>query len=274
MDFKEDVYLLVFLGLVFLSLILGFREKRSLNHTLAYTNAIVFFFFLSKYVISLLKISSNQIARVIYYSFITSSIIIITDFIGINYFNFSLREVFSKADGVISNMDYFIRSGLKRVGGVAEEPGHMALFYNIYFGISLYYVSFNKKVRGYVWLGLLFLISHFALFSNAGIVLPLIAIIIIFAINKLKRLKISQKQVLIIVSVFIGLLLASTAIIFFDVGNSSQYLEEFFNKVFFNEADSYSSSGQRLKQWQRALSNFIKNPIFGNGPWIWCARRC
>ena len=137
---KEDLLLITFLVLVWVSFLLGFREKRSFNHSLAYTNSILFYFFLSKYVITTLQISSIKIAKIIYWSFLTSSIIIIADFIGKNYYNFSLRDTFSTVDGATSNMDYFIRAGMFHVGGVAEEPGHMAMFYNIYFGISLYYI--------------------------------------------------------------------------------------------------------------------------------------
>ena len=263
---KEDLFLLGLLVLVWLSFIFGFLEKRSFNHSLAYTNSILFYFFTIKYAISLLKIPSKEIARIMYWSLVTSSIIIIIDFIGINYFNFSLRRMFSTADGAISNMDYFIRGGFKRVGGVAEEPGHMALFYNIYFGVSLYYLSFNESIKKYVFVTVLFIICQFAMFSNAGIVLPIFAIIIIFSINKLKKLKITFKQLLLITSIFIILLLAIIAIFIFDIGEFSKELEKFANKILFNEDTSYSSSGQRLKQWQRALTNFVKKPILGNGP--------
>ena len=264
---REDIFLLLFLGLVWLSLLFGYLEKRSFNHALAYTNSIFFYFFLSKYVITLLKVSSVEIAGVIYRSFLTCSFIIVTDFIGKNYFNISLRQTFSEVDGAISNMDYFIRFGLYSVGGVAEEPGHMAIFYNIYFGISLYYLYLKKRFNNYRWLFVLFIICHFSLMSNAGIVLPIIAGFMIFMINKLKKLKISQKQVLIGLSTFVITALVIGIVMFFDIGKSSQFLEVFFDKIFFNESDrEYSSSGQRLKHWGRALSNFVKHPIFGNGP--------
>ena len=264
---KEDLYLLAFLVLIWLSFVLGFREKRSFNHSLAYTNSILFYFFLSKYIITHFKISSVKIAKVIYWSFITCSLIIIIDFIGKNYYNISLRAVFSEADGVVSNMDYFIRGGMFRVGGVAEEPGHMAIFYNIYFGISLYYLHQKENFKNNKWLIILFLISHFAMMSSAGIVLPIIAIIIIFSINKLLRLKITAKQLFWILSVFIFIIIVAGIFLFFDIGQYSKELKEFFNKVFFNESkETYSSSGARLDQWRRALSNFVKHPVFGNGP--------
>jgi len=263
---KEDLYLVAFLVLVWLSFVLGFREKRSFNHSLAYTNSILFYFFLSKYIISQFKISSLRIAKVIYWSFITCSFIIIVDFIGKNYYDYSLRSTFSEVDGVISNMDYFIRAGMFRVGGVAEEPGHMAIFYNIYFGIALFYIHQRSTSKKYIWISILFLISHFAIMSNAGIVLPIIAVISIFLINKLSKLKITSKQLFWLLSIFALILVVSTVLLFFDVGQNSQTLEAFFNKIFFSETAEYSSSGQRLKQWDRALSNFIKHPIFGNGP--------
>lgn len=262
---KEDLYLLSFLGLIWLSFFLGFREKRSFNHSLAYTNAIVFFFFLSKYVIHFLRVSSIKIAKVFYLSFIFSSIIILIDFIGKNYYNFSLRETYATSES--SNMNYFIRSNMFRVGGVAEEPGSMALFYNIYFGVSLYYLYQKDKIKLFKWLFILFALVHFAMLSNAGITLTLVALIIIFLINKLQYKVISKTQLFWIVGVFSLLILSSFFIIFFDIGHSNKFLEDFSNKIFFNESHkSYSSSGQRLLQWQRALVNFFKHPILGNGP--------
>lgn len=263
---KEDLFLLAFLGIVWLSFLFGYRELRSFNHSLAYTNSVLFYFVLFKYVVDLLKITSKEVSRVIYWSFIISSLIIISDFIGKNYFEISIREMFSKADGVISNMNYFIRSGFRRVGGVAEEPGHMALFYNIYFGISLYYINSNKRLRKYYLVVILFIISHFAMYSNAGIALSISAAVLIFSINKLKRLKITAKQIIIMLLLFLIIILFSIAILFFDIANSKEVINEFFSKVFFNESAEYSSSGQRLFQWQRALSNFIKTPILGKGP--------
>ncbi len=264
--FKEDLYLIAFLVLVWISFLLGFREKRSFNHSLAYTNSILFYFFMTKYIVKVFKISSYKISRIIYWSFFTCSFIIIADFIGKNYFDLSLRNLYTSADGRISNMDYYIRFNLFRVGGVAEEPGHMAIFYNIYFGISLFYIHQRNQTASYVWITLLFLVSHFAMLSNAGIILPIIAIIIIFSINKIIRLKITLKQLLIILGILLSIVFISGIFLFFDVGQSSVVMEEFFNKIFFNETAQYSSSGQRIKQWDRALSNFVKHPIFGHGP--------
>lgn len=264
---REDLFFLGFLVLVWLSFLLGFFEKRSFNHSLAYTNSILLYFFLSKYIIALFKISSKEISRIVFWSFCTSSFIIIIDFLGINFFDFSFRETFGEADGVTSNMNYYIRAGFKRVGGVAEEPGTMTLFYNIYFGISLYYLSFKDSIKTYIFIGLLFIICQFAMFSSAGIALSILALLIIFSINKLKKLTISTKQILTIIIITLLLIIVVVFIFIFDLGNISQVLENFFNKIFFNESHkSYSSSGQRLKQWLRALKNFIKSPIFGNGP--------
>lgn len=264
---QEDLLLLIFLGLVWLSFLFGFLEKRSFNHSLAYTNSILFLFFLTKYVIELQQISFKEISKVIYYSFLTVSFIMLIDFIGINFFKIEIRNWFSEVDGKISNMDYFIRSGFKRVAGVAEEPGHMALFYNIYFGISLFYLQSKNKIKVFIFPFLLFVICHFAMLSNAGIVLPIVALGFIFSYNKLKKLKISKRQIVIVASILFVFILTLAFIITFDIGNSSKFLEEFFDKVFFNESDkSYSSSGQRLKQWQRAFTNFINRPVLGHGP--------
>lgn len=263
---KEDLYLISFLSIIWISFLFGYRELRSFNHSLAYTNSILCYFLMFKYVVDLLKVSSKEIAKIVYWSFITISMIIISDFIGRNFFNIRIREMYSQADGAISNMNYFIKSGYRRVGGVAEEPGHMALFYNIYFGISIYYIYTIKRIRKYFWVSFLFLLSHFAMFSNAGIVLPIIAISSIFIINKLKQLKVSQNQLFVLLAIVVLIFLSVIVILFFDIGNSKLVLEEFFNKIFFSETAENSSSGQRLIQWKRALTNFIDRPLLGHGP--------
>jgi O-antigen ligase len=72
---------------------------------------------------------------------------------------------------------------------------------------------------------------------------------------------------LIVFSSLVLVIIVVVVILFFDIGNTAQIFEEFFDKVFFNESDkAHSSSGQRLKQWSRALKDFIGRPLLGNGP--------
>ena len=164
-------------------------------------------------------------------------------------------------------MDYFIRSGFFRVGGVAEEPGHMAIFYNIYFGIALFYLKQSNQAKKIWKIVLLFLACHFAVFSTAGIALAITAGILIFIINRLKTLKITRKQIDNIFIASVLLFFAFALILWFDIGNLLSEIQEFSNKVFFNESHKdYSSSGARIGQWTRAFRNFIKHPILGSGP--------
>jgi len=260
---KEDLYLIGFLILVWLSFLLGYKEQRSFNHALAYTNGVLFYFFLSKYVITSLKISGFEISKIIFWSFLTSSFIILADFIGKNYFNYSIRDLFSNVDGVTSNMDYFIRANMFRVGGVAEEPGHMALFYNIYFGISLYYLQMLQSKVKFVFVIALFILAQFAMFSNAGIVLSIVAVGLIFIFDKLNNSKLSIKEILSILLIGFSFFLI---ILLTRFNEYSKIFETFIDKIMFNEGQGYSSSGARLHQWLRALTNFIKHPVFGNGP--------
>lgn len=264
--FQEDIFLLIFLGLVCISFILGFKEMRSFNHTLAYTNAIVFFFFLTKVVVVQFEISSVQIAKTMFFSFLVISLISIYDFVGINFYDFSLRNLFSTVDGKTSNMDYFIRGGLKRVGGVAEEPGTMALFYNIYFGASLFYLTKTKRFFGITITALIFLISHFVIFSTAGIALSVIFFAIVFAIERIKQNKISPKTIKRSLNGLLIFFVATVTLFVIDAGGINDYFLEFLNKVMFNESGNVTSSGQRVYQWNRAFENFSIHPIFGHGP--------
>lgn len=265
---KEDLLLIGVLLLVWLSFLLGYLEQRSFNHSLAYTNSILFYFFLSKYIIKLLKVSTLEISKIIYKSFLACSIIIIIDFLGKNYFDFSLREWFSTVGQSVSNMNYFIRGGMFRVAGVGDEPGHMAFFYNIYFGISLYYITNkgNSIKKKWIIIGVFFF-CHFALYSSAGMALCFIAVALIFCINKLKKAIITKKQLFLLSSVFIAAILVLPILI---LTGGSSFRNEFgiiFDKITFNENPNvYTSSGARLDQWSRAITNFASHPIFGNGP--------
>lgn len=263
---QEDVFLLIFLGLVWISFLLGFKETRSFNHTLAYTNAIIFFFFLSKFVVIQLGISSLQITKTMFYSFLIISIIAIIDFVGINSYDFSLRNTFSTVDGKTSNMDYFIRGGLKRVGGVAEEPGTMALFYNIYFGASLFYLVKINRVFWCTIVALIFIITQFVIFSTAGIALSIIFFVAIFIFERIKQNKISPKTIKRSLNVLIIFFVATITLFVIDTGGINDYFSEFLNKVMFNESGNVTSSGQRVYQWTRAVENFSIHPIFGHGP--------
>ncbi len=263
---KEDLYLISFLGLVWLSFLLGYKEKRSFNHSLAYTNAIIFFFFLSKYIIRHLRISSTAITKTMYRSFIVMSLIMLADFIGINFLDYSLRKTYTVADGRISNMDYYIRSGFRRVGGVAEEPGTMALFYNIYFGASLYFLTISKKLKYIKYCVVIFLLSHFAMLSSAGIALAIFSFISIFIFEKIKRNKISKKQINWSLLILLSIIIVTTIAFVFNLGNIRLHFNDFIKKILFNETGSYTSSGQRLIQWKRALVNFFEHPLFGHGP--------
>jgi len=175
--------------------------------------------------------------------------------------------MYTTVDWAVSNMDYFIRNKLFRVGGVAEEPGSMALFYNIYFGISLYYL--NQKINNKTKIvGMFFLFSfcHFALFSNAGIALAIVSLILIFLTNKFQTQTISKAQLIWIMISFLALFSAIFIIYIFNFEEIQNSIEKFINKLMFDENRKYSSSGQRLKQWSRAIQNFFSRPIFGYGP--------
>ncbi|MBP0902857.1 O-antigen ligase family protein [Mariniflexile gromovii] len=268
---KEDLLLISLLFVVWLSFLFGFKEQRSFNHSLAYTNSIVFYFFVSKYVIQFLNIKAIEVLAVIYKSFLLCSLIIIIDFIGINYFDFSLRRIYAPVvDGKISNMNYFIRGEMLSVAGVAEEPGHMANFYNIYFGLSLCYIYQKKYVKKYKWLIGLFILSQIALFSSAGIALSIFATILIFIINKIEKFSITKIQLAWIVGLLMVFFLGLVILLSFKSETEFKQINSIIDKITFseeaNKVTKVSSSGQRLYQWTRALSNFVKHPVLGNGP--------
>lgn len=252
----EDIFLIALLFLVLISLMFNFYGQRAFNHTLAYFFSIGLYYFFVKLLIVNTNLKVIEFVKVMYSSFITISIILILDTIGKNFNIISLRELFVPNNPSISNVKYFIRVGFFNTSGVAEEPGVMALFYNIYFcGALIYAHLMNKNL---IILISLLLLNQFLMFSAAGIFLPILSLLIVGNYQLLKNEKYVTFLLFFyfIIILFIGIYWNKSKII----------LENVFDKLFFNENNPGSSSGARLNQWKRALNNFIESPLIGKGP--------
>ncbi|WP_372754881.1 O-antigen ligase family protein [Mariniflexile sp.] len=143
----------------------------------------------------------------------------------------------------------------------------MANFYNIYFGISLYYLYCKHHFSKFKWVIVLFVCSHISLLSSAGIVLAIFSFLFIYFMNRIENFSISRKNLFWIGTVFV----LCTVLLIISFLNNADYnigeIDGIIKKITFNEdTTNLTSSGQRLSQWTRAISNFIDHPFFGNGP--------
>jgi len=256
---KEDYMLLLFLIVVWLSFFCGFGNARSFNHTLSYTFSVFAYFIIFKYLLFKKNFTVSTLAGVIAYSVIFNNIIIIVEWVLINFYDFPIRDYFLTGGPDTSNMSYYWHSFFTSVGGTGEEPGGTASLLNMYFPIGLWF--FSKKNSSFT---IIYILIHIAgllfLTSAAGLViLPLSYILV--NISKWKFLvKYSYIPVLVILTIS---LLYMTDFFNFQVFGDKfySYIEE---KATFSE-NNFSGSDRKVKS-EFALVDWAKSPLLGNGP--------
>ncbi len=187
-------------------------------------------------------------------------IIIFTDWILVNFFSVEIRNIFTTVDGKIANMDYFIRKYFKSVGGVAEEPGSMAVLLNIYAPISIFYLLKVKKYRAGIILFFFYALSLFFLTSSAGIFFPILGFLTAYSLNVIMTGRVNKSffRVLSGVLVFMVLLtiIYSEYILFL--------IDEITRKITLDTNDV--SASIRSKNWIIGLTQWMHAPILGKGP--------
>lgn len=259
---KEDILLVALLALIWLSWLLGFRESRSLNHALAYSFTILFYFFLFRSITRNEKIRSSEILQSFALSSSICCFIIILDWILINFFSLGIRDYFVNLDNKSANMLYFQRAIFLSVGGVAEEPGSMALLLNIIAPMGLLYHTLSNNWKQVFWLSAAYVLSLICLFSTAGIINLAVAIAFMSFHTFLTSSRIMVK-LKTIYTVSAGVVLMMVVAIL-NQGLIVFLLREIRQKIFLSSEDA--SASIRAETWDKALNDWAQHPILGNGP--------
>lgn len=259
---REDFFLLSFLILVWTSWLFGFREGRSLNHAIAYTFAVGFYYFIFRMIVNNNQINSTFILRHFAITSIICCSIIILDWILINLFSIGIRDYFVNIENNTANMLYFQRAYFFSVGGVAEEPGSMALLLNITAPLGLLYFEQRQNSKTYNILLTLYGVALFCLFSTAGLFNLIFAMGVLYLYNLIesKKIKISLNSVMLI---SIGLMV----IIIIAVNNQhviDSITNEISQKLSLNTRDA--SASIRTETWYKAFRDWRMSPLLGNGP--------
>ncbi|TXK44905.1 hypothetical protein FVR03_13195 [Pontibacter qinzhouensis] len=257
-----DILLIVFLGIVWVSFITGFANKRSFNHSLAYTFAIGAYYFILRIIVHYEKLDAGFIMKMFAISAVVCSCIITLDFILINVFKIGIRGYFINLDNGSANMLYYIRGRAWAVGGVAEEPGSMALLMNIICPVGILYYKLRENQFMQYFLTILYLFSMIFLFSAAGMLILILVYGFIFSCTFLlsKRITIKKSNILAIF-LLIGI---SALLVVKYYAVLEKPLNELSDKVLFKN-NSYSAS-IRLHTWVTAFKDWFMNPFLGNGP--------
>jgi len=260
----EDKVLLLFLLVVWISYAFGFKATRSFNHSLAWTFVIFIYYFLVKNVMSEYNISAREILSIISIaSFVCCSIIII-DFLVYNITGFEFRS-YTVQIPKSANMTYYgtyrsSNSVFGTTGGVAEEPGVMAFFLNMYIPLGLLHFRKNANGKKYYGLLILYVFAMVALGSSAGIVLALIFAIFSLLISAFEK-KINTRLIFTHVAIIGGIVVILMIL----------FPEEFMNfiglvsqKATLSEAQV--SSFSRVTVWKSGIKDFLAKPLLGYGP--------
>lgn len=263
---NADLILLLLLSTIVFSLLINQGGTKGFNHTLAYSFAFFLYYIALKKILDFEQINYLFILRMFAITSSICGIIIISDWILINFFNTGFREYFVNLDHKTANMLYYKKGYFIAVGGVAEEPGSMALFMNIISPLGLLYWKIIEKNRNFVLLFIIYLISMIFLASIAGLICILSAFFIILILNKSSNnIKLKVKKKKLIIYLFISIFTLTSTFLFIRYNHSATKLyTEITSKIMLNEEGR--SSQKRSFIWKEALINWKENPFFGNGP--------
>ncbi len=267
LDSSDIILLFLFISITASVIING----KGLNHLLAYGFSFFMYFVFLKKIIDFEKIPYLFILRMFAISAFICGVIIILDWTLINFFSIGFRKYFVTVDHRISNMLYFTKGYFITVGGVAEEPGSMAILINIIFPLGLLYTKLKARYGTFLLLLTIYILSLFCLFSVAGIVGAFIssAIVIFFHfINTKQTVRIKARNLFYLLIISTILLLTSTYVFirYFDTVKNTLagQIKDISNKVFLSDEDM--SADLRHSTWNSAISNWQEHPIWGNGP--------
>ncbi|PRY12311.1 O-antigen ligase-like membrane protein [Pontibacter ummariensis] len=262
MVYKADLILISLLVLIWISWLFGFRAPRSLNHAVAYSFTVFFYYFLFRVIIRNERISSKFILNKFTISAILCCSIIILDWVLINLFNIGIRDYFVNVENNSANMLYFQRAFFYSVGGVAEEPGSMALLLNIVVPLGLLNYSLDNKQNKVIWLSIAYILALFCLFSTAGIINAIVAAGLMMFYNLLRskyiRVKLSYIYITILGFTGVLVLIIKKPHLFANVAN------EVNQKLFLSTRDA--SASIRTETWHSSLRDWQLHPVLGNGP--------
>src|SRR5260221_712994 len=262
-----DILLLLLLISIMISLSFNGINSKGVNHVFAYTFTFLILFIGLKKIIDFEGIGYFFILKMLAITSLLCGVIIISDWILVNFLSIGFREYFVKVDNRIANMLYYSKGYFISVGGVAEEPGSMALLLNIISPLGLLYWKLREKYVYFLLSLGIYLLSLFFLFSVTGLV-SVSCSVAFLALLKLagKGARWRAKRGIFILTCCF---LFSCAVIgtLYAIRNRDllvQQMQEIKAKILLNDQDV--SANARTETWQNALNDWRRSPIWGNGP--------
>jgi len=266
-----DIILFIFLFMISISYICNLfilrYSPKLLNHFSSYFITLLFYYFIIKNIlyIYVLKKGINKVLKFVLLSVLLASIFGTINFLGKNFFGFDLDNYIYRP--MVENMNA-LAIGFYRSRSFIEEPGHFAMFLEIFFPLSLYYLLNIKVNKNYIILySFIVIISFLFTFSTAGIMISIISIFSVF-IYYLFQNKSVLKNIYLYKQLFyilIFLLVILSIFNYYGLFDLFQLIEYINSKL-----NGSNSSNDRLDRVHEALSLFSNSGLFhilfGFGP--------
>lgn len=264
----SDFVIFSFLFLTFFSFLFNqiyFQDLAGVGHLVAYSTSILFFYFFVK--IFLVKhLSTNGLLNSLFWVYVATYftvLFVMVEFLLKSILLFPFDSYIPRP--AVAEMDAIALSYF-RARGLAEEPGHTAMFFEIMIPISVFYLIAMKKFLQLTFFSIFSFIALVFTFSSATFVIipaSLFLTILIFSLKKPKSI------INLIKPMLFSLLFAILVLLLFNsLGLFSFY--DLVSQVLVKLSPDNSSASDRLGRLNDffiILSNAeLVNLLFGYGP--------
>lgn len=258
--------LAAFLSVVLLSFILqvqniGFRQT-GLNHLISYFATILMYFAVPTLYMKHFKINIDDIFKYISFGTLAVSIFIIIEFITKNFSSIAFDN-FIHRPSVNDYIATYSLGGVRyyRARGVAQEPGHVAMYISMFAPFVYYYFKHILIDKKKLWLSMsLVTISLVLTFSAMAFIEIALVMIVLLTYVILKKMRKGFKVKDVFVLWAFPIVAAPTLVYFLNSPN--------FETIRMKLSLSTLSGESRIGRWINALDLFKDRPLLGNGPGI------
>jgi len=273
--FSEDIYVVLFLCIAFLSFCLnniaGFNAK-SLNHLIAYSFSVIVLFFVFRFL--LLNSLSSDGDKFVFLKWLYRGVYFacffgVLEFVIKNFFGIQLDEIVPRS--LAGEYNPTVLGEYIRIRSFVQESGHFALFLEILGPLAFYYKFYSKCENGFVSKALFIVVFSLAFiltlsttaFANVVIVLLILCINQIYNIVKKKAV---SKRFIFTAIVFFVFITGITYYLLFV----NDFLGSILDEVLVGKLSSSGSADDRNNRIQEVFKIFLTgnwiNFLFGYGP--------
>lgn len=255
----SDILLVItgVLGVLSATLSYGFTGSKNLSHTAAYFLSVFIYYFIGRTLIHDQDRLTKAVTVLNQALFLVSGLIL-TEFVSRNFLGLDFQALLPRPSAE-SAFDPTVFGVYFRPRGLAEEPGHMALFYDLAIPFSLFFARSWRSAKKLAYHSVNFL-AYFLLFSSASIIALATGCLLAYLVTmrltrrKLVRVMLSTVALLALAFSFEGPRLYVDEVV---VGKAAEMLDQLSGR----NLESSSDRGNRYT----ALTQLVTETPWGIG---------